>query len=87
VGPRNGVDICRKSRSTGIRSADSPACSEWDASMSCVLFMVGKRLTVTLFRLTFTAGSRSRYQWPCGIRRRSAAAQLLGSRVRIPLTA
>ena len=29
----------------------------------------------------------SRSRWPCGLRRRSAAAWLLGSRVRIPLSA
>jgi hypothetical protein len=35
--------------------------------------------------LTKVKSSISRFQWPRGLRRRSAAAWLLGSRVRIPL--
>jgi hypothetical protein len=31
--------------------------------------------------------NRRRFQWPYGLRRRSAAAWLLGSRIRIPLRA
>ena len=87
LGPITDLDRRRKSRPTGIRSADSPARSEWDVPRLYVLFIAEKRLSATLFRVTVTTGSRSRCQWPCSKRRRSAAAQLLGSRVQIPLRA
>jgi hypothetical protein len=61
----------------------------WNAVPACVLLTKNFRngvpvRSVTKILLTVYINT-SRSQWPGGVKRRSAAAWLLGSRVRIPL--
>ena len=89
MGPRAGQDRCGKSHPSGIRSPDRPARSQSLYRLSYWASQYDTRIfkTVPSERkgdVTDPNKTNCRSQWLRDLRRRSAAARLLRSWVRIP---